>query len=72
MAYPQTVKLVIEGMNCQHCVETIKNRICAFPGVGDVDISLETGKVSVSGNGIAAPFIIREIDALGYGARLDA
>lgn len=67
-----TVNLVVEGMSCQHCVASVKNRLGALPGVENVDVSLESGKVKVVGNGIAAPFIIREIDTLGYKARLDA
>ncbi len=72
MAELQTIKLVVEGMSCQHCVASINDHLSSFPGVEKVDIALETGKVSVSGSGIAAPFIIREIDALGFSARLDA
>lgn len=70
MADVQKVNLIVEGMSCNHCVASVKNHISSLPGVESVDVSLADGKVAVSGYGINADFLVREIDALGYRARI--
>ncbi|MCS6876215.1 MAG: heavy-metal-associated domain-containing protein [Aquificaceae bacterium] len=37
----------VDGMTCQHCVNTVKRALYAVEGVSHVDVSLEEGKVRV-------------------------
>ncbi|ASU80360.1 cation-transporting ATPase [Actinopolyspora erythraea] len=42
----QTFK--VAGMTCQHCVASVQEELGELPGVTDVDVSLETGRVAVT------------------------
>jgi copper chaperone len=37
----------VEGMSCNHCVNSIKNAVGELPGVENVEVDLKTKKVSV-------------------------
>ncbi len=39
--------LKVEGMTCQHCVETVKRALYALEGVSHVEVSLQGGTVRV-------------------------
>lgn len=39
--------LKVEGMTCQHCVETVKRALYSIEGVSHVEVSLQEGKVQV-------------------------
>ena len=38
----------VTGMTCGHCVASVTEEVQEVPGVEDVDIVLETGKVTVT------------------------
>lgn len=37
----------VKGMSCSHCVHAVKTAVGALAGVGNVDVELESGKVTV-------------------------
>ena len=37
----------VEGMSCEHCVQSVTKTVTALPGVGGVAVDLETGTVTV-------------------------
>jgi copper chaperone len=39
--------LNVYGMSCMHCVHAVKTALSALNGVGDVDVDLNSKKVSV-------------------------
>ncbi|HEX2926782.1 MAG TPA: copper chaperone CopZ [Ruminiclostridium sp.] len=39
--------IVVEGMSCSHCVNSIKNAVGALSGVKKVDVDLDTKKVTI-------------------------
>ena len=41
----------IEGMKCQWCVDSIKEKFENIAGVESVDIDLENKKATITGNG---------------------
>ena len=41
----------IEGMKCQGCVDSIKEKFESIAGVESVDIDLENKKATITGNG---------------------
>ncbi|WP_010881198.1 heavy-metal-associated domain-containing protein [Aquifex aeolicus] len=40
-------ELKIQGMTCQHCVNTVKRALSEVEGVSEVEVSLEEGKAKV-------------------------
>ncbi len=43
----ETKTIMVEGMSCQHCVNTIKKALRELEGVGKVEIDLQAKKVTV-------------------------
>ncbi|MGE5396474.1 MAG: copper chaperone CopZ [Chitinophagales bacterium] len=48
MAGERTEVLGVEGMSCMHCVKTVKNSLASLDGVSNVDVDLESKKVTVA------------------------
>ncbi|NPV37843.1 hypothetical protein BREVNS_2215 [Brevinematales bacterium NS] len=44
------VKLLVKGMKCQGCVQTVKQTLSSVAGVEEVAVDLATGEVKVVGN----------------------
>jgi uncharacterized membrane protein YraQ (UPF0718 family)/copper chaperone CopZ len=61
-----SIELTVEGMNCSHCVKTVGDSLRAISGVGDVEISLETGKVIVNGSGVKKEELEKAVEGVGY------
>lgn len=40
----------VTGMTCGHCVSSVTEEISEIDGVQQVDVELETGKVTVTGD----------------------
>jgi len=57
--------LKVEGMDCQHCVETVTEAVSALPGAGDVAVDLPSGEVRVSGD-VAREAAVKAIEGKGY------
>ena len=38
----------VKGMTCGHCVSSVSNELNKLPGVNDVAVDLDTGKVTVT------------------------
>ena len=43
-----TETYTVTGMTCGHCVSSVSEEVSAVPGVSDVQVELETGKVTVT------------------------
>ncbi len=41
----------VNGMSCGHCVRAVSDEIGALAGVGDVDVELASGTVTVTSAG---------------------
>ena len=46
-AYAKTIKIGVEGMVCDFCAQSIEKVFLKQPGVENVDVNLEVGKVTV-------------------------
>lgn len=42
-----TLDITVTGMTCQHCVQSVGKAIGELPGVTNVDVTLDTGAVSI-------------------------
>jgi len=57
--------LKVEGMDCEHCVETVTEAVKSLPDAGEVVVDLETGAVSISGD-VRREDAAKAIEAKGY------
>ena len=39
--------VTVKGMTCGHCVAAVREEISAVPGVTEVDVDLDSGRVAV-------------------------
>jgi copper chaperone len=44
---PFRTNVVVAGMTCEHCVKSVSEEISEIDGVTGVDVTLETGAVTV-------------------------
>ena len=64
----ETITLDVKGITCMGCVASVKRVLSPITGVSQVDVVLETGKVSVSYDAaLAQPAQFKEaIQDAGY------
>jgi copper chaperone len=60
--------ITVTGMTCSHCVNAVQAEIGKLTGVSDVAVDLETGSVTISGDGpLPGPDALRAaVDEAGY------
>jgi len=46
-----TSTYTVTGMTCEHCVASVTEEVSEIPGVTAVDVSLETGALTVTAAG---------------------
>lgn len=63
-----TLNLIVTGMSCMGCVNSVKRLVSALPGVTSVEVDLASGKVSVQHDpALAGADLIRKtIEGGGY------
>ena len=59
------MKITIEGMMCQHCVQHVTNALNELDGITDVTVDLEEGTATVQGKA-SIEAIRTVIDEAGY------
>jgi hypothetical protein len=59
-------QLVIRGMRCSHCAETVRRALGSLPGIQEVQIDLRSGEAQWTGPADTTEAAAREIKALGY------
>ena len=64
-----SVKLVISGMTCSGCVNTVKRVLSRVKGVTGVDVDLDKGAAVVTGTA-GGSALVAEVIAAGYEAQL--
>ena len=60
------VALIVKGMTCNHCKETVTEAINACDGIQDVSINLESGETFIYGNNLNKQHIITSINNVGF------
>jgi len=65
----ETKVLKVKGMSCSHCINSITMAVKALPGIGDLNVNLKTGKVTLEYDPEQSPLdkIKFEIEKQGYG-----
>ena len=63
----QTSTYTVTGMTCGHCVSSVTEEVQEIPGVGSVDVVLETGAVSITSAGPIDDAAVRSaVEEAGY------
>ena len=62
------INLDVKGMSCQHCTGTVEKALSAMDGVRAVDVTLETGRVVVYGNGLDVAALVGAVVDRGFEA----
>lgn len=58
--------VIVKGMTCQHCVQSVRSNLLQSPGVTAVEVDLASGEVKISGNDFDEQAIHSIIQELGY------
>lgn len=57
----------VKGMTCGHCVNAVSSEIAQLPGVTDVAVDLDSGKVMVTSDAPLGVDAVRgAVDEAGY------
>jgi copper chaperone len=62
-----TSQYVVSGMHCGHCVSSVTEEVSAVSGVTDVEVDLDSGRLTVvSDTEIPVQSIEAAVDEAGY------
>lgn len=66
-----TIDLEVEGMSCGSCIKHVKEALQSLPGIGEINVDLNSGHVLVSSERQqSGDAMILALDAAGYPAKL--
>jgi copper chaperone CopZ len=59
----------VTGMTCGHCEMSIREEVSKIPGVEDIQVSAQTGKLVVTGSDAVDDVqVLAAVDEAGYSA----
>jgi len=61
-----TVRILIDGMTCNQCAETVRRSLLEIAGVRGAVVDLKKGEATVSGSGFDVAELAKAVEALGY------
>lgn len=56
----------VTGMTCGHCAQAVTTEISGLAGVTGVEVDVETGRVTVEGEGFTDAEVAEAVDEAGY------
>ncbi len=63
--------LSIEGMTCNHCVQSVQKALSQLPGVSKVQVQLTPGKAILSSDqDLDIPEALKAVEEEGYKAKI--
>lgn len=67
MTTDQTVSLPIEGMNCEHCAETVTEALEGVDGVTGVNVDLDAGEATLTAaDPVSRQRLAEAVETAGY------
>lgn len=64
-----TSEFVVQGMSCGGCETSVREAVSQLPGVTDVQVSAQSGRLAVTGQQpVDDAAVLAAIDAAGYRA----
>ena len=61
-----TRNYTVHGMTCSHCVLSVQEEVGEVPGVGSVDVDLDSGAMTVTGADLDDDAIAAAVADAGY------
>jgi copper chaperone len=62
-----TETYTVTGMTCGHCVSSVTEEVSELPGVTDVRVELESGRLTVTSENPLGPDTVRgAVESAGY------
>ncbi|MDF9717098.1 heavy-metal-associated domain-containing protein [Nocardioides sp. ChNu-153] len=62
-----TTTYTVTGMTCGHCVASVREEVGEIPGVQDVQVDLESGRVTVTSESeVDREAVAAAVDEAGY------
>ena len=62
----QTREYEVKGMTCAHCVASVEEEVSGVAGVADVDVELESGRLTVTGSVVDDEAVRVAVGEAGY------
>ncbi len=56
----------VVGMSCGHCKAAVSEEVAQVAGVSRVDVDLDSGKLTVVGEGFADADVVTAVEVAGY------
>jgi copper chaperone len=56
----------VTGMTCEHCAAAVSSEVEAIAGVRAVSVDVETGTLTVDGDGFTRDQLAAAVDEAGY------
>ncbi len=56
----------VTGMTCGHCVASVTEEVREVPGVQSVDVVLDSGALTVTGEGVSDDAVKAAVEEAGY------
>lgn len=67
------VRLAVEGMTCEGCVNSVKSKLAQMPGIDSVNVSLEDKAATVRcAESVTDAMLVAAVEALRYEASIAA
>ena len=64
-----TTEYQVTGMTCGHCEMSVREEVSEIPGVQDIQVSAQTGKLNVTAEGeIDDAKVLAAVEEAGYSA----
>ena len=64
-----TLEYQVTGMTCGHCEMSVREEVGEIPGVQDIQVSAQTGKLNVTAEGeIDDAKVLAAVEEAGYSA----
>jgi uncharacterized protein len=60
------ITVIVEGMNCNHCKNSVTNAIMSIKGVKNVEVDLVSGKTEIFGELVDLEDVKNAVEKLGY------
>ncbi len=68
MSQTMKVTIPVEGMSCQHCVNSVTEALARLSGVKEVKVDLKGGLAVISGENLDSGALRNAIEEIGFTA----
>ena len=65
-AYAETREYIVTGMTCSHCVASVREEVSQVAGVAEMDVDLESGRLTVTGTRVDDEAVRAAVGEAGY------